>query len=413
MAIDFTLTIEQKNLQQRARMFARKTLSGVSAQTRDLATPQERFVATRPVYEEMVREGFLEALIPVPFGGSCTGALDMALLAEEFHAVDASTSLTLLATMLGLTPVMLAGSPEQQKQFIAPFLERRGAPLAAFAFSEPGGSANFAAPAPAAGLRTTARPDGDDWVIDGAKKWVSCATGWDGTGADLLCVVCRTDPAAPPDRGLSIIAVPKPKQGIVLDHAIDAMGHRAHLVPQFRLAGVRTSKRNVLGDVGSGERLVAMSFAGTAALVGIFGVALMRAAFEFAWNFARSERRGGSSPIIDYQAVGYALADAKTAIEAARYLGWKACHALDTQAPGAFELALQSKIFGSETAVRVITDLMRVVGIDSYDCQLPLAGLLQDAIALPLFDGGNMGIRRRQMHDLLRSPGYDPLATLA
>ncbi|MFN5667057.1 acyl-CoA dehydrogenase family protein, partial [Bradyrhizobium sp.] len=139
------------------------------------------------------------------------------------------------------------------------------------------------------------------------------------------------------------------------------------------------------------------------------GVALMRVAVAYALNFARSEHRGGAVPIIEHQAVGYALADAKMAIEAARYLSWKACHAMDSNAPGAFELALHAKVFGSETAVKVITDLMRVVGIGSYDHQCPLAGLLQDAMAYPLFDGGNMGVRRRQLHTLLKSPGYDPL----
>ena len=138
----------------------------------------------------------------------------------------------------------------------------------------------------------------------------------------------------------------------------------------------------------------------------------MRAAFQFALSFARSERRGGIQPIIQHQAVGYALADAKTAIEAARVLSWHACRAIDTAAPGAVELAIHAKVFGSETAVRVIADLMRVVGIDSYGHELPLAGLLQDAVALPLLAGGNIGVRRRQLHALMLDPAYDELATL-
>jgi butyryl-CoA dehydrogenase len=136
----------------------------------------------------------------------------------------------------------------------------------------------------------------------------------------------------------------------------------------------------------------------------------MRAAFDHAWRFARTENRGGAVPIIEHQAVGYALADAKTRIEAARYLSWKACHALDPQSPHSLELAVQAKIFGSETAVSVITDLMKVVGIESYDRDQPLARILQDALVLPLFDGGNIGVRRRQLHTLLRQPDYDPLA---
>jgi alkylation response protein AidB-like acyl-CoA dehydrogenase len=164
-----------------------------------------------------------------------------------------------------------------------------------------------------------------------------------------------------------------------------------------------------LGGLGGGLALTGACFAGVAALVGIFAVALMRAAFEFTLGFARSESRGGIHPIIEHQAVGYALADAKTAIEVTRVFCWRACQAVDLQSPGAQELAIEAKIHGSETAVRVLTDLMRVVGIESYDHALPLGRLLRDALALPLFGGGNIGVRRRQLHAILKRPEYDPL----
>ena len=408
MAIDFTLSAEQRKFQLTCRAFAQAELRGVGAAIRDLRTPAERFQATRPMYAALVRAGFLRRLIPQPFGGEGAGLIDMAILTEEFYAVDANVSLTLLATLLGLMPVFLAGTPAQQQTLLAPFLSTHGTPLASLANSEPGGSANYAAPLPAAGVRTTARMDGDEWVINGRKKWMNGA-GWDGLGADLLCVVCRSDANAPPAQAISVIAVPKPAQGFELLHLIDTVGNRAHPAPEFALNNVRVPYDNVLGEVGAGRSIVDASFTGTAALVGIMGVALMRAAFDFALAFARTECRGGARPIIEHQAVGYALADAKTTLEAARYLGWKACHAMDVQAPGALEVALHSKIFGSESAVRVITSLMSVVGIDSYDHELPLGGLLQDALVLPLFDGGNMGVRRRQLHELLMRGDYQTL----
>src|SRR6516165_1861684 len=404
MPIDFTLTPEQQRLRADARAFARDVLSKVGSATKDLPTPLARFAATRPFYEQTIAAGFLRRLIPVPLGGQGTGVVDMAVRAEEFHAVDVNISLTLLGTMLGLFPVLLGGTPEQAGRFFAPFAAGQGAPLAAFAFSEPGGSANFAAPAPAEGVRTQARLEGDHWVISGAKKWVSSGTGWDGKGADLLTVVCRTAPDAPPESGISVIAVSGPAEGIVLDCAIDSVGHRAHLQPQFRLVDVHTPADHLIGPRGGGKALAEACFTGTAPIVGILAVGLMRAAFDCALNFARTEKRGGVAPIISHQAVGYALADAKMAIEAVRSL-------FDTQAPGALELALHAKVFGSETAVRVISDLTRVVGIDSYDSALPLGGLLADALVLPLFDGGNMGVRRRQLHELMQMPGYDPLTT--
>jgi alkylation response protein AidB-like acyl-CoA dehydrogenase len=408
MAVDFTLTAQQRELQRACRKFAKEVL-GEAKRAELLATPEERFRATKPTYEAMVAAGYLRKCIPAPAGGDNAGLIDLALLSEEFYSVNASVTLTMFGTVLGLLPILLGGTPDQCKRLLVPFLKTAGAPLAGFCFSEPGGSANAGSTSPGEGVRTTARRAGDNWVINGRKKWVSSATGWNREGADVLCVVCRTDPAAAPEAAISVIAVEGPVTGLVFERAIDTIGHRAHLVPEFSLQNVATPRDNLLGRPGAGLALTAGAFTATAALVGVFGVALMRAAFEFALHFARTEKRGGVHAIIEHQAVGYALADAKTTIEAARYLSWRACHALDTQLPAAEELAVQAKIFGSEAAVRVITDLMRVVGIESYDQETPLAGLLRDALALPIFDGGNMGVRRRQLHTLLKRNDYDPL----
>jgi nitroalkane oxidase len=407
VAIDFRLTASQRELQLRSRRFAREVLSpAIEAET--LRTPEERFAATKPAYEAMIAAGFLRQCIPRSAGGENAGLTDTAIMVEELYAVNASVTLTLIGTVLGLLPLLIGGTKEQRSRLLPPFLELAGAPLAGFCATEPGGSANAASPPPGEGVRTVAKLSGDRWIIQGRKSWVSSATGWDRKGADVLSVLCRTDPDAPPERGISVMLVERPTSGLVFERAIDAMGHRAHLLPQFRFEGVSVARDNVLGSLGGGLTLTAACFMGAAALVGIFAVGLMRAAFEFALDFARNERRGGIHPIIEHQAVGYALADAKTAIEATRYLCWRACQAVDLQSPGAEELAIEAKVFGSETAVRVLTDLMRVIGIESYDHALPLGRLLQDALALPLFGGGNIGVRRRRLHAILQRPEYDP-----
>jgi alkylation response protein AidB-like acyl-CoA dehydrogenase len=412
MAIDFRLTARQRDLQCQSREFAREVLS----QTLDaeaLATPEERFAATKPAYEAMISAGFLRKCIPLSAGGENAGLVDTAIMAEELYAMNASVTLTLIGTVLGLLPLLIGGTEEQRERLLRPFLRPTGAPLAGFCATEPGGSANAASPPPGEGVRTTAVLRGDRWIIEGRKSWVSSATGWDRKGADILSVLCRTDPDAPPERGISVMVVERPASGLIFERAIDAVGHRAHLLPQFNLKGVSVSRENVLGNVGGGLALTAACFTGAAALVGIFAVALMRAAFEFALGFARTERRGGIHPIIEHQAVGYALADAKTAIEATRWLCWRACQAVDAQSGSAQELAIEAKIHGSETAVRVVTDLMRVVGIESYDHALPLGRLLRDALALPVFGGGNIGVRRRQLHAIMKRPEYDPLAAVS
>jgi alkylation response protein AidB-like acyl-CoA dehydrogenase len=410
VTVSFELTPRQRDLRARARAVARDVLRDARAAER-LPDAEQRFLATRPAYERLIAEGFLRACLPTGVGGDNESLIDTAVLVEELFAENGSVALTLLGTVLGLQPVVVGGSPEQQKRLLAPFLDTTGASLAAFCSTEPGGSANAASPPPGEGVRTQATRVHARWVINGRKKWVSSATGWQRDGADLLCVVCRTDPDAPPERAISIIAVEKPATGVVLDRVIDSLGYRAHLLTEFTLQEVTAPEGNLLGAEGAGLRLSGASFAGASALVGLMGVALMRAAFAHALHFARTEHRGGTVPIIAHQAVGYALADAKTSLEAVRSLSLRACWAVEAGHPGAAELAHQAKVFGSETAVRVITDLMRVVGVDSYDSLDPLGALLQDALALPIFAGGNLGVRRRALHALLQSPDFDPLTT--
>jgi nitroalkane oxidase len=408
VAIDFRVTASQRELQLRSRTFAKQVLRP-AIEADALPTPEERFAATKPAYEAMVAAGFVRKCIPLSAGGESAGLTDTAIIVEELYAVNASVTLTLIGTVLGLLPLLIGGTKEQRSRLLPPFLKQAGAPLAAFCATEPGGSANAASPPPGEGVRTTARFSSDRWIIQGRKSWVSSAAGWDRRGADLLSVLCRTDPDAPAERGISIILVERPATGLVFERAIESMGHRAHLLPQFALEGVSVPGDNVLGSPRGGLTLTAACFMGAAALVGIFAVGVMRMAFDFVLGFARQERRGGIHPIIEHQAVGYALADAKIAMEATRGLCWRACQAVDMQSPGAEELAIEAKVFGSETAVRVLTDLMRVVGVESYDHALPLGRLLQDALALPLFGGGNIGVRRRRMHAILQRPDYDPL----
>ena len=408
MAIDFTLTRQQRELQLNSRKFGGAVLAGARV-AELLPTPEERFLATKPAYEAMVAAGFLRKCIPAPAGGEGAGLVDMAIMAEELYSVNASVTLTMLGTVLGILPILLGGTPDQCGRLLAPFLRKSGAPLAGFCSSEPGGSANAGSPPPGEGVRTTAKIEGDSWLINGRKKWVSSATGWDRKGADVLCVVCRTDPDAAPDKAISIIAVERPTPGIVFERVIDCVGHAraSHAAVWFQ-----ECRRAATQFAGAGRQRPCTDcsqFYRDRCFGRYFRSALMRAAFEFALHFARTERRGGIHPIIEHQAVGYALADAKTTIEAARYLSWRACHAVDSQSPAADELAIQAKIYGSEAAVRVITDLMRVVGIDSYDHEIPLGRLLQDALALPIFDGGNMGVRRRQLHTMLKRSDYAPL----
>jgi alkylation response protein AidB-like acyl-CoA dehydrogenase len=411
MTVDFTLSDEQKELRLGAREFARTVVSGVKGAIANLDTPEARFYATRPFYRQAVEAGFIKGLIPVEDGGTYSGLLDQVIGGEEVASVDLSLPCTIFSVGLGLQPLLQFGTKEQRARLLAPFLDESRDAMAAFAFSEVGGSGSFDSADPSAGIQTTARREGDEWVINGRKQFTTNATGWDGKGAEVITVVCRTDLTRPPQESLAVVAVECPHPGVTFHGAMETPGHRGALSPIVHFDNVRVPVENMLGEPGDGLKILARTFSWTAPMVGVGSVGVMRAAFDCALEFARTDNRNGSGPVIDHQAVGFLLADMKMRLEACRYLTWKAAHTYDVSGGLSQELPVMSKVYCSETAVQVVYDAMRVVGIEAYSEKYPLAAILQDALALPLYDGGNLGIRRRQLHDFLRSEEYDALAS--
>lgn len=411
MAIDFSLSKDQMALQAGARAFAAGVLSGVDALIKPIAAPQNRFFATRPIYAKMAEAGFVSALFPKTYGGSGMSTLDFALAAEEMTAVDINVPTTLLGTGLGMEPILGFGNEQQKKKWIGEILENPAERLAAFAFTEVSGGANFDCPDPGAGVKTSARLDGDQWVINGKKHYTTNGCGWDGKGSHLLTVVCRTDLSKPPLESLAVIVVPGATVGVEVTDYLDTAGHRAVVSPRVEFNEVRVPVENILGKPGDGVAICQHAFSWTAALIGAACTGVMRHAFDIALQFAKTDKRSGSVPVIEHQNAGYMLADLKMRIEAARYLTWKACHQLDISERRSDELAIMSKIYASELCVQVVYDAMRLVGVDSYTNLSPLSGLMQDALCFPLYDGGNMGVRRRQLHRKFMRADYDSLAS--
>lgn len=411
MAIDFTLSDEQKALQAGARQFAATVLSQVKATIAPIAKPGDRFFATQPFYAQMAAAGFVHPLFPKAYGGGGVSTLDFALAAEELSSVDINVPSTLLATGLGMEPILGFGTDEQKRRWIGEILAAPGDRLAALAFTEVTGGANYDCPDPNAGVQTIARRDGDQWVINGQKHYTTNGCGWDGRGAHLLSVVCRTDPTLPPSESLAVIVVPGATPGVEVVGYLDTAGHRAVVSPRIHFNNVRVPAGNILGKPGDGAAICQHAFSWTAALIGAACTGVMRAAFDVALNFARTDKRSGNVPVIEHQNAGYMLADLKMRIEAARYLTWKACHQLDITDRRSDELAIMTKVYASELCVQVVYDAMRLVGVDSYTELTPLAGLMQDALCFPLYDGGNMGVRRRQLHRKFKAEGYEPMAS--
>lgn len=406
MAVSFSLSPEQEQLKKVARQFAEAHLRDLAEAVRAERDPARRAELARPAFRAAVEAGFLKGLIPVPFGGAAGSGVDAAILIEEWASHSPDFVISMAGPLIALVPVYQVGTPEQIRRFVAPFLADTGTPVAAMAYSEPGGSANFDAPAPAEGTRTTAEPDGDHYVLNGRKAWASHLPGWDGDGPDIMTVVCR----AP--GGVSLIVAEREHLAghIDVEHLYDLPGLRGCLTARIRLRDVRVPRTNLLGAEGQGVELTRNAFVGSGASIGTFSVAAMRQAFDVAYRFATTEHRGGAVPIIEHQAVSDVLADAKARIEAARLVAWRGLDAALSGDPHGLEWALHAKIFGSETAVAVINDLIRVVGVSAYDTDFPLMRYLDEALAYPVIEGSNIGVRRRQLQSLFTAAGYDPLA---
>ena len=369
--IDSALSPEQVAVRNHVRQFAAANL----ANARSLYDPpvpharwEDRFRSTKSIYDAAVQAGLIKAQIPAALGGMGGDLIDAAIVVEELYAVETSASLTILGTGLGLTPLIMAGTLEMQKRFLAPFLTGVGTPMASLVFSEPAGSANFAE-ADGAGFATLAREEGEELLISGEKIWATNCSGWDDRGADLQCVLCRVEGSAPDMRGqVAIVIVTREdianndrEAYTVLSHP-QTVGHTAVNGPHIRFTNLRVPKSNLLTPPGKGADVVDMTFTASAALVGAMAVGVMRQAFDVALAWAKTERRGGKDVMLQKQSVADLLIKIKTRCEASRALTWKAASAFGKTKYGS-ELCYEAKIFCSESAVESVTDAINLVGV--------------------------------------------------
>ncbi|KAJ4358541.1 uncharacterized protein N0V89_003125 [Didymosphaeria variabile] len=381
MPIDFHLSPTESGVRALAQSFAREVLIPFRTSPSSLSPSQkDRFAGTRSLYSEAVARGLIKAQIAPPLGGTGGSLVEAALLVEECYAADPSgTSLTVFGTALGLLPLQLAPEAGKYVEFLKPFLEagEGDAPLASLVFSEPGGTANWLERG-APGMNTTVRREGEEWVVDGEKVWGTNCAGWDDRGADLQAVVCRdvtTPPREDEDPKARIVIVLVTRADIarngdasfqVVQH-MSTMGHKSYSGAHVRFSNLRVPSKNILCGPGpEAVDAVLSSFDNTGVLVGAMATGVMRGAFNAALAFAKSDSRRGATPLLERQAVADKLGDIKMKVEACRALTWKAGHAL-RNGPGAYqerrELALATKVFCSESAVKAVIDAIEVVGV--------------------------------------------------
>jgi nitroalkane oxidase len=251
MAIDFTLTPEQKQIQLAARDFAQTVLAPLAQSVDEEPDPLRAFQMMKPAYVQASKRGMAWAMLPKQYGGGGLSNVDYLLAAEEVQSVDPGFGTTLLVNGLGLMPVWYYGSEEQKKRFIgAATADQSGEFIVGYAASEPpgspGGTANFDAPAGGgAGIAVTATLDGDHYVLNGRKYWPCNVAGWDGRGAHLNLVVVRTDSRAGGREGLSAIVVERGTPGVSYN-MINTSGQRSAPNAEIIFENARVPATNII-----------------------------------------------------------------------------------------------------------------------------------------------------------------------
>ena len=299
MAIDFTLTNEQRKLQRDVREFAENVLGPVVREADAESDPLRGFQRTKEAYVTAYHAGIAFCMLPREYGGGGVSNVELIIAAEEICAVDPGFACTVLVNGLGLMPVWYWGNEEQKDRYLrAATSDPTGEYIVGYAVSEPagapGGTANFDAPMPApVGIGVTAIRDGDDYVLNGRKYWPCNVGGWDAKGANTSIVVVRTDPDKGGTEGLSAIMVDRGTAGVSYK-LIDKMAHRLTPNAEIVFDNARVPAANLIeGTEGNGDLLINRNFAWSGPVAGIAAVGVARAAYEAALDWAQHvhERR--------------------------------------------------------------------------------------------------------------------------
>jgi alkylation response protein AidB-like acyl-CoA dehydrogenase len=329
-------TDEQRALQQLAHEFAERELRPISREW------DEREDFPPELLAKAARAGLTSYAIPAEYGGGGVDAVTAALVAEELSWGCAGLAATLQATMFPVRPLLAAGTDEQRKRYLRRLASEDGA-LACIAFTEPHAGTDLAA------MSATARRDGDAYVLDGEKCYLT-----NGGIAEVTVVFAKVD------GGITAFVVEQNDDGVAAGRKEAKLGLRASYTGSLVLDGARIPADRRLGEEGQGWELALDFFQASRPQVAAAAVGLARAAFEQAVSYA-GEREAFGRPLTARQGVSFKLADMGIAIEAARLLVWRACEAVD-RGEDAGLLGSYAKAYAADIAMRVTTDAVQVLG---------------------------------------------------
>ncbi|OWV75599.1 acyl-CoA dehydrogenase [Rhizobium sp. R339] len=356
----------QQQISDLARDFARDRLApGAAKRDREHLFPREEL-------KEMGELGLLGMLVPEAYGGSDTGVVAYAAALEEIAAGDGPCSTIMsVHSSVGCVPILKFGTEEQRQRFLPKLAN--GEWIGGFALTEPQAGSD------ASNLKTRARRDGDHYVIDGAKQFITS-----GKNGNVIIVFAVTDPDAG-KKGITAFIVPTETPGYEVIRVEEKLGLHSTDTCQIAFNAMRIPAELRLGAEGEGYRIALANLEGGRIGIAAQAVGMARAAFEAARDYAK-ERTAFGKPIFEHQAVAFRLADMAVRIEAARQLVFHAAALREAELPCLSEASM-AKLFASEMAERVCSDAIQIHGGYGYMADYPVERIYRDVRICQIYEG--------------------------
>jgi butyryl-CoA dehydrogenase len=366
--MDYFLTEEQKMIKELARKIAEEKIKPVRAELDEKGEfPWELM--------KILGEADLCGLyIPEKYGGFGGGAMEFCLATEEISRACGGVGVTFAASALGAFPILMFGSEEQKMKYLPPITS--GKKLAAFGLTEANAGSD------AGGMQTTAKKDGDYFILNGTKQWIT-----NGGEAETYVVIAMTDKSKG-SRGATAFILEKSMNGFTFGKKENKMGIRCSATRELVFQDCKVHKSQILGKEGLGFVLAMKTLDRTRPGIGAQAVGIAQGAFEEALNYSRTRVQFGK-PISSQQAVAHMLADMATEIEAARALVYAAARTIDTGSDDISRDSAMCKLFASDTAMRVTTNAVQILGGYGYMKEYPVEKMMRDAKITQIYEGTN------------------------
>jgi len=366
--VNYFLTDDQKMIKDLAAQIAREKIAPIAAEL------DESGEFPWDVVKTLAQSDLFRVFIPTEYDGLGGGMFEMCLVVEELSRACSGIALAYAASGLGTIPIILFGNEEQKKKYLPKLAA--GEILAAFGLTESGAGSDAAA------IKTTAKPDDDCYVINGTKQWIT-----NGGEASIYTVVALTDPVRGV-RGSSTILVDKGQPGFTFGKKENKMGIRASATRELVFQDCRVPKSNLLAKEGMGFLVAMKTLDQSRPGVASQALGIAQGAMDKAIEYSR-ERKQFGKPISAFQGIQFMLADMATQVEAARALTYAAARSIDAGEKDVSRLSAMAKVFASDTAMKVTTDAVQILGGYGYMKDYPVEKMMRDAKITQIYEGTN------------------------